>query len=29
MESLDLGLLVADRMKAECGRRGFGYIFKA
>jgi 2-dehydro-3-deoxyphosphooctonate aldolase (KDO 8-P synthase) len=29
LESLDLGLLVADRMKAECGRRGFGYIFKA
>jgi 2-dehydro-3-deoxyphosphooctonate aldolase (KDO 8-P synthase) len=29
LESLDLGLRVADRMSGECSRRGFGYIFKA
>ncbi|MDR1481900.1 MAG: 3-deoxy-8-phosphooctulonate synthase [Synergistaceae bacterium] len=29
LESLDLGLRVADTMSVECGRRGFGYIFKA
>jgi 2-dehydro-3-deoxyphosphooctonate aldolase (KDO 8-P synthase) len=29
LESLELGLRVASSMKAECAKRGFGYIFKA
>jgi 2-dehydro-3-deoxyphosphooctonate aldolase (KDO 8-P synthase) len=29
LESLDMGLSVAEFMRDECRRRGFGYVFKA
>lgn len=29
LESMELGLEVAERMRDACSRRGFGYIFKA
>ncbi|GHV51588.1 2-dehydro-3-deoxyphosphooctonate aldolase [Synergistales bacterium] len=29
LESLELGLTVAEKLKAACEERGFGYIFKA